>query len=93
MSVVSREPAASPLLDKREVAVWLRFIAADATPDEALAGRRSVERLIQQGRLRAIKAGRTTVVPRAELEAFVERELAAAGEPVVGPQAADTATN
>jgi excisionase family DNA binding protein len=37
--------------------------------------RATVYQLIRAGRLRTLKAGRRTLIPRRELDAFLEREL------------------
>jgi excisionase family DNA binding protein len=38
-------------------------------------GRDTAYQLVRDGRLRAVRVGRRLLIPRTELEAFVEREL------------------
>jgi excisionase family DNA binding protein len=37
-------------------------------------GRDATYRLVREGRLRSVRVGRRSLVPRSELESFVERE-------------------
>jgi len=43
-------------------------------------GRDSCYELIRDGRLRHVAVGRRLLIPRSELEAFVEREIAGGGD-------------
>lgn len=67
------------LLTKHEAAVLLRLCDDDATPSEAESAVRAVGTLIATGRLRAIRIGRHDRIAAVELDAFIARELAAAG--------------
>lgn len=58
------DPASEPLL-----------IGARDAARRLGCGRDSAYELIRTGRLRAVKIGRRLLVPRSELDAFVEREL------------------
>jgi len=47
-------------------------------------GREAVYQLIREGRLRCVRVGRRLLVPRTELEAFVEREATAPQDCALG---------
>ena len=67
----------SPLLTSLEAAVWLRLVEPDSTPGERESGTRCVLRLVQQSRLRPVRAGKSYEFSIAELERFVADDTAA----------------
>jgi excisionase family DNA binding protein len=38
-------------------------------------GRDTIYQLVREGRIRSVRVGRKILIPRSELEAFIEREL------------------
>lgn len=67
----------SPVMTALETAVYLRLCDQDATPDRRQSAIRTVHRLVQEGKLRAIQPGKEYVFWRQEVDAYVERETEA----------------
>lgn len=67
----------SPVMTALEVAVYLRLCDEEATPDRRQSAIRTVHRLVQDGKLRAIQPGREYAFWRQEVDAYIERETEA----------------
>lgn len=68
--------APPPLFTAAEVARWLRLLDEGASPDEVAGAVRVVHRLVRQGRLHPIRAGKSYIFSAGELERFAREESA-----------------
>lgn len=62
------------LMTSSEVAVHLRIIEPDASPDDVARAVRAVHRLVREGKLRPIKPARSYVFAPDEVDRYVRDE-------------------